>query len=122
MSVSSIDYLECYRLGAREQQGCLREGEEKYSVVSMLLPTLQRQTHNCLHLPAGLNTVKFRGFRTFFCALGDVSSVDIEAAGGGLWTYHLSPIMHWLRSLKATQPVVWRENTHLVRVEGLGNS
>lgn len=55
--------------------------------------------------------------------VGKFCCVDIEAGdGGGSVDLSSSPIMHWLMSLKALQPVVWRENRHVVRVEGLGNS
>lgn len=53
-------------------------------MVSMLFPTLLRQTHSCLYFPAGLHTVRFRGFRTFL-VLWEMTRaqksccVDIEA-------------------------------------------
>lgn len=52
--------------------------------------------------------------------VGKFCCVDIEAGDGGSVDVSSNPHHALLRSLKALQPVVWREN--VVRVEGLGNS
>ena len=61
-----IDYPGSYRLGAKEQDYPWKHDEEQRFMVSMLLPTVQRQTRNCLHLPAGVNTVRSEDLALFW--------------------------------------------------------